>query len=53
MALKERTSRDPEGELMDTIIIRFRIEMTEVERTKLVLDIIKFALDWLADKQDA
>ena len=46
--MKKRTSYDPEGQLMETITVYFRIEMSEVARTTLVLEAIKRAMDWPA-----
>ena len=51
--MKKRTSYDPEDTVMDTILVDFRVEMSEVARTILVLEAIKRAIDWPAEELDA
>ena len=38
---------------MDTILVDFRVEMSEVARTILVLEAIKRAIDWPAEELGA
>ena len=45
--VKERRAR--EGDVMELVSISLSIQMTEVERIRLVLALIKFAWDWIPD----